>query len=225
MRIGVIAALDQEARAFSGCAPRFLGAYDPIVKVAGPGIDNATRAAEELLGDGCEILLSWGLAGGLNPALAPAQLLIGTAAIAGPGERHAADDALHRELLGRLSPLAAVAGSFYTAPHAIASAREKTRLHAAHAADAVDMESAAIARAADRANARFAAIRCVVDPADFDLPVAAEKALDAQGRLRLSVVIFQVVRHPGEIIRLMKLAGWYRAARAKLVDAARALGQ
>ena len=225
MRIGVIAALDQEARAFSGCAPRFLGIHDPILKVAGPGIENATRAAEELLGAGCEALLSWGLAGGLNPAMDPAQLLIGSATVSDSGELRATDDGLRRELLIRLSPLTVATGSFYTASRAISSIREKADLHAAHAADVVDMESAAIARVAAAANAKFAAIRCIVDPAGFALPVAAEKALDTNGRLPLATVAYHLLRHPDEIFPLLKLAGWYRAALARLAVASRALSQ
>ena len=225
MRIGVIAALDQEARAFSGCAPRFLGIHKPILKLAGPGIENATRAAEELLGTGCEALLSWGLAGGLNPAMDPVQLLIGSATVSDSGERRATDNGLRRELLIRLAPLAAAAGAFYTAPRAIASVHDKADLYATHVADAVDMESAAIARVANSANAKFAAIRCIVDPAGFTLPAAAEKALDANGRRRLTAVVCHLMSDPGEIFPLLKLAAWYRAALARLTEAARALGQ
>ena len=225
MRIGVITALDQEAQVFARRAPRFLGAHDLVVKVAGPGCDQATRTAEALLASGCDALLSWGLAGGLNPQMVPAQLIVGSATIIASGEAIATDEVLQRDLVGALGDLKAVCGPLFTSVHPIATAAEKSNLHAAHAAVAVDMESAAVARAAQCGQAKFAAIRCIVDPADFDLPPAALKGIAPDGQLRVAATIGHLLGHPGEIRQVLKLAGWYRTALDKLDQTAHLLVQ
>ena len=223
MRIGVITALDREARVFARRARRFLGAHDLVVKVSGPGCDQAARAAKELLTAGCDALVSWGLAGGLNPDMVPAQLIVGSITILDTGEAFPTDEVLQGELINELSELEAVCGPLYTSLLPVATANEKSNLHDAHAADAVDMESAAIARAAQLGQAKFAAIRCIVDPAGFDLPPAAELAIGMDGRLRVGAMLSHLTRHPGEIYSLLKLAGWYRAALDKLDQTAHVL--
>ena len=223
MQIGVITALDREARVFARRARRFLGAHDLVVKVSGPGCDQAARAAEELLKAGCDVLLSWGLAGGLNPDIVPAQLIVGSATNLDTGEAFVTDEVLQIEILNELSKLAAVSGPLFTSPHPVATANEKSNLHVTHAADAVDMESAAIARAAQLGHAKFAAIRCIVDPAGFDLPAAAALAMGTDGRLRLGRMLGHLLRHPGEILAVLKLAAWYRAALDKLDQTAHVL--
>lgn len=216
MRIGVITALDQEARVFARRAPRFLGVHDLVVKVSGPGRDQAARAAVQLLTSGCDALVSWGLAGGLKPDMAPAQLIVGSASIVDTGETFASDEALRGELVTQLSDLEAVSGPLYTSLHPVATANEKSNLHDEHGAVAVDMESAAIARAAQTGQAKFAAIRCIVDPAGFDLPAAVGRAMGADGGLRVGAMLRHLIQHPGEIRHMLKLAVWYRAALDKL---------
>lgn len=223
MRIGVITALDREAQVFARRERRFLGAHDLLVKVSGPGCDQAARAAEALLTSGCDALVSWGLAGGLNPALVPAQLIVGSETILDTGEVFATDEALKSALIDELSKLEAVCGRLYTSVNPVATVNEKSNLYDTHAADAVDMESAAIARAAQVRQAKFAAIRCIVDPAEFDLPPAVELAIGTDGRLRVGAMMSHLIRHPREIRPLLKLAAWYPKALEKLDQTARLL--
>ena len=74
------------------------------------------------------------------------------------------------------------------------------------------MESAALARIAAAAGAPYAAVRCIVDPADFDLPLAALAGMRYDGRQAALATCAALLRRPGELGDLLRLAGWYRAA-------------
>jgi len=52
----------------------------------------------------------------------------------------------------------------------VASPAQKSKLRESYSADAVDMEAAAVARAAESRNIRFTAVKAISDVADFDLP-------------------------------------------------------
>jgi len=223
MRVGVIAALYGEAVSFSHRSCSFFDTHELIVKVSGPGYENATYAAQELLAGGTEILVSWGLAGGLDPNMMASQLVVGTHVISANGDRLKSDDLIGNRLMDLLSDLRPIRGPIYTSTYPVSSAAEKSKLHSTHAAIAVDMESAAIAHVAREANAKFAAIRCIIDPSGFDLPPATEKGVGSNGRLNTMLILGHLLKHPWEIGQLIRLANWYRAALRKLDQTARLL--
>ena len=223
MRVGVIAALYGETVSFSHRSCSFLNKHELIVKVSGPGYENATHAAQELLAEGTEILVSWGLAGGLDPSMMPAQIVVGSTVISANGDTLKSDDLIGNRLMDVLSDLQPIKGPIYTSTYPVSSAAEKSKLHSTHAAIAVDMESAAIAHVAREANAKFAAIRCIIDPSEFDLPPAAEKGIRANGRLNTMLILGHLLKQPWDIGQLIRLANWYRAALRKLDQTARLL--
>jgi adenosylhomocysteine nucleosidase len=53
---------------------------------------------------------------------------------------------------------------------AVASPEQKSKLRESYGAQAVDMEAAAVARAAESRNIPFTAIKAISDTADIDLP-------------------------------------------------------
>ena len=72
-RLGVIAALPFEAACFSS-TPVYPGAYqavtaDVYVFCAGMGAHNASQAAQALIAAEVDALVSWGVAGALDPGL------------------------------------------------------------------------------------------------------------------------------------------------------------
>ncbi|MDE1921822.1 MAG: hypothetical protein KGI55_00230, partial [Gammaproteobacteria bacterium] len=79
--IGIVAALGAEART--------LGRTEGIdVRVSGIGLDAASRAARSLADAGVSALISWGVAGGLDPALRPGAIVLPVAVIADDGRRY-----------------------------------------------------------------------------------------------------------------------------------------
>lgn len=64
---------------------------------------------------------------------------------------------------------------------AIASPGQKVKLRESYAAQAVDMEAAAVARSAQLRGIEFAAIKVISDAADFEFP-SMERFVDAEGK-------------------------------------------
>ncbi|MGH8201509.1 MAG: phosphorylase, partial [Steroidobacteraceae bacterium] len=82
-------------------------------------------------------------------------------------------------------------------------------------AAAVDMESAAIAQVAAQAGLPFIALRVIVDTASDRLP-AAVIAASGGGRLRIGRLCAELLRAPGDLGALIRLAARYRIAKSVL---------
>ncbi len=162
-------------------------------------------------------VISFGLCGGLDPALRVGDLVVGGAVVAG-GERFEADWAWTERLLAALpgAVRADVAGgeAMITTPAAKAALRRET------GAAAVDMESHAVARA----GVPFAILRAVSDPADRALPRAAQVGLKADGEADVGAVLRALIARPGELPALLRIAREAERAFRALRDARDLLG-
>jgi len=188
------------------------------------GAGDSVRLADEIeraIGDGGAGLLSFGLAGGLEPGLAPGTLVLAREIIVG-AERFATDGAWTRRLGAALprSIERTVAGIGMPA----ASVAAKAELHRSTGAATVDMESHLAARAAARAGLPVAAIRAIADPAEQALPPAALAGLRRDGRADLAGVMGALARHPAQLPALIAVARNARAALAALAAARKLLG-
>lgn len=168
------------------------------VEIGGGTAAGAVAAAERLVRLGVPALLSFGLAGGLDPALRAGQVLIPAWVLDG-AERWAVDPAL-------AARFGSADGGLYGSGTVLETAAAKRRLHLETGAVAVDLESAAVARAAAAAGIPFAVLRAVCDPAGRDLPAAARAALDGAGGIVALRVAASVLRRPGQIPALLGLA-------------------
>ena len=65
----------------------------------------------------------------------------------------------------------------------VASAEQKAKLRESFAAQAVDMEAAAVAQAAEARGIEFAVVKVISDVADFEFP-SVERFVDSEGRFR-----------------------------------------
>jgi adenosylhomocysteine nucleosidase len=180
------------------------------VAIGGGTANGAQSAANELAQQGCGSLISFGLAGGLDPVLRPGAVVVPTTVIAG-GQRYAADVDLSRMLGG-------------PTPHVIlgcdaiaASVADKTRLREQTGAAAVDLESGAVARVAALRGIPFAVLRAICDPAERALPPAALAALNARGGIAIWRVLAAIVAHPGQLPALITLAADATMARRSLI--------
>jgi adenosylhomocysteine nucleosidase len=202
--IGFVVGLRAEARLLRGLNVK--------VAIGGGMPAGAAEAAAQLAGQGgLRGLISFGLAGGLDPALQPGALLV-PAEILENGVSHACDPAL-AAWLGGTTGGALLAGS-----EIAASASAKAALFAATGAAAVDLESGAVARVASSHRIAFAALRAVADPAGRDLPPAALIALNGAGRIGLLAILASVLRQPTQVPSLLALARDAATARRALLD-------
>jgi len=206
MEIAAITGLEAEARIArrAGFAARASG-----------GIAVQTfEAAEAYLAQGAQTLLSFGIAGALAPHLAPGTLLLPRAVVEEGGVRRVVDAGWRSRLADALTAagLRAESGDLLGADQAAASRARKAELYAATGALAIDLESHIVARSAARAGSAFVVLRAVADPAERDLPPAALDGLDADGAPALGRVLHSVLRHPGQVLALLRLASDTRRA-------------
>jgi hopanoid-associated phosphorylase len=162
---------------------------------------------------GCRAVLSFGIAGGLDPELQPGDVVVATAIVAG-GERRPAHPALADWLAMSLRAggvrvrLADLAGSDGLVVDAAAKAAMRSQTGAA----AVDMESHVASAFAARHGLLFAALRIVCDPAARTLPPIVANALRADGGIDHIGMLRGLLRRPTQLAALTRLAGEARTS-------------
>jgi adenosylhomocysteine nucleosidase len=193
-----------------------------LLSVSGMGGAAAARAAENLVAAGATSLVSWGMAGGLDPTL-PAGTILLPGAVAGTDGTVFATARRWREDVGAalLPHRPLTGGKLLTSDAAISSVAAKAALFRATGAAAVDMESVYIARVALAHGLPFIAIRVLIDVAGDALPAALRTAADAGGRLRLGRLLGQVLLRPQDGWALARLTRGYLAANRALAHVAR----
>lgn len=200
-RLGIVTGLAVEAR----CLSRAARQSPTLIHIVNAGGDPAA-AAQSLAAMGAGSLMSFGIAGGLDPALAPGRVIVATAVIDCQGERFDCHAAWHDGLIAALGHLSPVAAPLVGSESALATIADKRALHDRYAAAAVDMESHAVARVAARERLPFAAIRAIADPAGRALPSAVLAGLTGRGEVRAGQVLAELARHPRQLFDLVGVA-------------------
>ncbi len=131
------------------------------------------------------------------------------------GRSYAADPAL-ADRFGGLTGHCLLAGS-----EIAADAAAKRRLRIVTQAHAIDLESGSVARIAAACGMGFIAVRAICDPAERDLPPAALHAVDRNGGIALIQVLLSVLRRPGQVPALLRLASDAAQARRALISTGR----
>ena len=217
---GILAALPEEARSAGGSRMQrgeIAQLADGLLILAGVGQDSAAAAAQRLYDAGAPGLVSFGTAGGLDPALPTGSLVVPREIIDDEGRRYASDGRWRDALMHRLSArIPCHEGALFSARRPAVQVTDKQEAHARWGAVAVDMESAAVARVAEHHRIPFLAIRVVLDGAGHGLPRAALVAFDAQGRLRLGALVRALAARPQEVAGLHRLSRQFRVSLAVL---------
>lgn len=151
-------------------------------------------------------LVSVGLAGGCDPALASGTVLeAGTVVDARSGERFAAGGAGSTGGEGLVT---------LVTTHTIAGVSEKQRLFASYGAAVVDMEAATVARLAQARGLQFRALKAVSDAHDFEL-TSLSRFQSRHGHFRTGAFALHTALRPASWRKTMQLgAGSQRALRA-----------
>lgn len=177
-RVAIVAALEREVRPLvktwhvsekehEGRRFRFFESGEVVLVCGGIGAGAARRAAEAVITlFGPTMIYSAGFAGALDKRL-------GVGDVVRPNVVINAGDGSRITLNGREGILV----SF----DAIASPTQKVKLRDSYAADAVDMEAAAVGRSAELKGIEFAAVKVISDAVDFEFP-SLERFVDSEGR-------------------------------------------
>ena len=187
-----------------------------MVEAGGGMPAGAKLAALRLISQGAEALLSFGLAGGLEPGLRPGTILVPPVIITATGNYECAPQLmsfLGGETQGRLLAGANIA----------ATVQEKSALYQHYGAVAIDLESGAVAEIAAQHALPFAVLRATADPAERALPPAALVALKDDGSLDIVRLLGSILRQPGQIRALIKVGQDATAARRCLLERLKAI--
>lgn len=199
---GFVVGLAAEARIARRCGcPVLAGGGTPA---------GAEAAAKQLIAQGVTALVSFGLAGGLDPVLRPGTVIIPSHVLF-DGATLATNPRL-ADRFGGLTGHIILAGATV-----VAEAAAKRQLFAATHAHAIDLESGPVAQIAHAYELPFVVVRAICDPAERDLPPAALVALDPGGEIGLLPMMRSLMRQPGQIIELLTLARDAVLARRALV--------
>jgi adenosylhomocysteine nucleosidase len=194
--IAVVCAVPAERRALAGLAGPSL-----CVEAGGMGAEAAGRAGTRIAAGRPRAMVAAGFCGALSKDLRVGDLVAGAEVHdEESGESFSADPAL----------LAAAPGSrgvIVSARRLARTPEDRARLEGL----AVDMESAALARAAAGAGVPFLALRAVTDETRHRLP-DFDAMMDAAGRLTPGAGILYFLLHPGQIRSLMRLGPASRRA-------------
>lgn len=211
-KLGIITGIAMEAKLLE----RF--AINPGLFVGYAGLEPgaAHLAAEKMIAAGATALMSFGLAGGLNPAISAGAVIL-------PAEiRGASPLPCDIAWTKRLAALVNVTHSLMAhAPGVLTTAQAKAALFAATGAAAADMESYGIAEVAGIHGLPFAALRVVADTAADAIPSAALKAMNSDGRILPGAAALGALTHPWQIPGLIRLGGRTATAMKKLEALAR----
>ena len=216
--IGVICGLKSEAQTVE----RSVGLSKIRVGISGANAQRAEECAQGFCEQGAAAIISVGISGGLDPALAPGDLVIGEATVTESGSAFGSDRALLNAVKAHYAKqryaqiegtgVDPVFGNLFGADEIIESAHKKAMLFEQHSAVAVDMESHGAARAAAHFGLPFIAIRAIADPADRALPMAALNAVAPDGSTRIFATLGAAMRDPKQFPLLMKLGADSAAA-------------
>ena len=230
--IGIVAPLPGEAGALLGRRPRRKAGGFPygrtvlkngvelVVVQSGMGMDNAFSAAGWLSENGLAVLGCFGVSGGLDPQLGAGDLVFADAVfVKRDDEVSLAWERGVRDSDVTLDPeavkgLTISRGPIVTVQKPVLNTLGKRALFVRTGAVAVDMETAAVARAATGSGLPFFAIRAICDSADVTIPESIYQCLDQQGRPRFPHLFRLIIRNPLLISHLLRMKRDFTAALA-----------
>jgi len=175
--IAIVAALEREVRPLvkkwqvqdrehDGRRSRFFQNGETVLICGGIGATAARRATEAIIAlFHPKLVYSVGFAGALDPVLKVADILR-------PSQVINAGDASSTSVEGGNGLLVSF-GS-------VASPEQKAKLRDSFGAQAVDMEAASVARAAEARGVAFGVVKAISDEIDFELP-AMQRFVDCEG--------------------------------------------
>lgn len=210
-KIVIVSALERELRPLTkhwqsskaqhdGCQFTFFESDYAVAVSGGIGPEAGRRAAEAAISNySPELLISAGIAGGLSSDLKVGETIFPAIVIdARDSSRY--QTAIQKSRIGNTPLAKTVLVSF---PE-IAGAEQKHKLGKAYAAHAVDMEGAAVARAAQAHQLPFIAIKSISDDVNFEIPEM--KPFIHGGKFQTTRFALHLVLRPWLWLKVARLA-------------------
>ena len=183
---------------------------------------SAYAQANTLVKNGCEILISFGIAGALDPQLSAGDLVIPKSVTDAKCNTFRTDYNLHQQISHHFSNKFKVSsGTLFGSETIIWDADEKKRLFDEYNTKIVDMESFGVARAANENNCSFLIVRSISDIANQSLPKESLKSIDLNNNIKLGNILIDLAKNPNELPSLLRLAQNSRKAHVCLQKVAK----
>ncbi|MEL6766375.1 MAG: hypothetical protein AAFP17_04290 [Pseudomonadota bacterium] len=213
--VGIVCGLESERQALGAAV---LEDARIAVAVSGARPAAAEQAASGMAESGARVLLSWGLAGGLDARHRSGDLVIPRAVVGEEGGQWSAApfDFSPQDRVPSFATPARVVGL----ESIVFNASEKRSLAVASGASVADMESHRVARAGAARGVPVVVVRAVGDAHDRALPRLAADAIGADGRPRIGNVLLGLARRPLDLPALIHAAQDSARAHAALSTAA-----
>lgn len=191
-----------------------IGRDEITVLLTGMGGDNAAKAMLSIPLEYHDVCISSGLAGSLDVALKPGDVVAAHSAETLAQTVKSASDPT-------LVDLAVASGAkpvnlFLTSEKIVATAEEKESL--SQKGSVVEMETTHILAAAMQRQVPCVAVRAISDAADEDLPLDFARILDSHGHLKIGGLLKEVGLSPYRIPLLVQFGRQSRAAAKSLAD-------
>jgi hopanoid-associated phosphorylase len=190
-----VTGLEIEARIAAGPGVRTIAAGGDAHRLA--------AALEREMARGATAIISFGIAGGLAPAVVPGTWLVADAVVA-RSRRWPVDVAWAEALMERLP--GALRGDLAGADTIVAGSADKRALGNATGAIAVDTESHVVAAFASSHGVPFAVFRVIADPVGQALAPAATRGMRSDGAVNLRAVVGSLARTPRQLPTLLRNA-------------------
>jgi nucleoside phosphorylase len=210
-KIAIIAAIERELRPLINSWPStktdhegheftFYESDYAVAVCGGIGPESARRAAEAIIARySPELLISAGVAGALVSELRAGETIFPSTVVdTQDSSRH--QTVIRDAALGESSLARTVLASY---PE-IASVAQKQQMAKSYGAHAVDMEAAAVARAAQAHHLGFLAIKAISDESDFELPEMSPFIRD--GEFETKRFVLYIALRPWLWLKVIRLA-------------------
>ena len=164
-------------------------------------------------------VISFGVAGGLDPTLKSGDVVVATDVMAGDTRWLAGLSLSEEQIAGiALGRRRVVRGSLAGVEEVVVASQCKAALRSETGAAAVDMESHIAAAYAAENDLPFAALRVISDPASRALPALARNAIKPNGDIDVRKILRGIVRNPRALRALVSTGiDFNRALKSLLV--------
>ena len=179
--------------------------FQPLIKCSGPGPNRVSVACNDLKNDKITGIVSFGIAGGIDPNLKSGTLLLPKAVVTADGAFFPTDDTWRRSVANHW-PIAKKQTLQLGVNKIIKSTDEKTQLFETTGAHALDMESHVIAAYAQKRGIPFLILRSIADSADDTVPEIALAGINKHGKPTPFSLLRKLIRQPIFIPDIAKLA-------------------
>jgi hopanoid-associated phosphorylase len=170
---------------------------------------------------GARGIISFGTAGGIAPSLRPADVIVASSIVTAK-RAFQTHSRWSKSLLNAIPHAQAL--PMFGAEAPVLSIAKKAALWNSLGVAAVDMESLPAGEVAEHYALPFVVLRVIIDPSDRSIPLSALAGVRDDGTTAAFAVLRSLMRRPGDLAGIVRLAGDARKANQALFRCRQSLG-